>query len=91
MLVFVNALADVILLAIDFVLFGLGEMTIVFRHVALFLVLYVGFPVLKIPGFSWAQRPVLDAIGNSLLLNFFAAIYFVHAGMARINGSRAGA
>jgi hypothetical protein len=44
-LVFINALADMVLLAVDLVLFRLGQVAIVLRHIPFFLVLNMVFPV----------------------------------------------
>ena len=91
MLVFVDGVADAILLAIDAVLLGLGEMTVVRRHIFLFAVLNIRLTLFEIGGLLRAQLAALDAIADALLLVFFATVDLVHARMAGIDDAGAGA
>jgi len=72
-LIFVDALADPVLLAIDPALLGLGQMAAVLRHISLFAVLHVGFTLFQIGRLMRVQFSVLDAIANALLLVFLRA------------------
>jgi len=89
-LVPVDAPTDPILLPINSVLLGLGQVAIVRRHVPLLAVLHAGFALLQIAGFFRSQGAVLDAVGDAVLLVGFAAVYLIHAGMARIDDARSG-
>ena len=91
MLVLIDTLADSILLPINPILFRLGEMTVVRRHVLFLAVLHVGFAVLQIAGLFRAQGAVLDAVGDAILLVRFATVYLIDAGMARIDYARSSA
>ena len=91
MLVLIDTLADSILLAIDPILFRLGEMTVVRRHVFFLAVFHAGFAVLQITGLFRAQGAVLDAVGDAILLVGFAAVYLIDAGMAGIDYTRSSA
>src|ERR1700690_3156258 len=73
MLVFVDALADAVLLAIDPSLFRLREMTIVLCHILLFAILHAGLALFEVGGLIGIQFAVLHAIGDALLLALFAA------------------
>ena len=90
MLILIDTLADAILLPINPILFRLGEMTVVRRHVFFLAVLHVGFAVLQITGLFRAQGAVLDATGDAILLVRFTAVYLIHAGTARIDDARSG-
>jgi len=87
-LVLVDALADSILLPINPILLRLGEVTVVRSHVLFLAALHVGFAVLQIAGLSRAQGAVFNAVGDAILLVGFAAVYLIHAGMARIDYAR---
>lgn len=80
-----------VLLTVELVLLRLGQVTIVLRHISLFFVLDMVFASFQVRGFTRTERAVLNAARNSLLLILCPAIYFVNAGMARINYSRTGA
>lgn len=90
MFVFIDRLADAVLLTVDAVLFGLGQMAVVSRHVFLFAVLDGGFALLKIRGLLRAQLAAGNAIGNALLLVSFASIDLIYARMTGIDDSGAG-
>jgi hypothetical protein len=47
-LVFVDALADAVLLTVDPFLFGLGQMAVVLRHVFIFAILHAGLALLQV-------------------------------------------
>src|SRR5579862_294352 len=89
--VFVDAVADVILAAIQLVLLRLGQMTVVLGHVSLFLPLHAGFTPLQVGSLVRTQRTVLDSVGDALLLVSGARVHFIHTRMARIDDSRPGA
>ena len=76
MLVFINALADPVLPAIDSPLLALGEMAVVRRHVFLFTVLHASLALLQVGRLLRVQFPALDAVANALLLSALAAVYF---------------
>jgi hypothetical protein len=88
-LVFVNALADAVLLAVDAILFRLGQVAVVFRHVFLLAILNRGFPLLEIRRLLRVQRSVLHPVGDTILLVLFALVDLVNARMAGINYTRA--
>lgn len=88
MLVFVNALADPVLLTIDAFLFGLRQMAVMSRHIFLFAILYGGLALLEISGLLRIQLAALHAVRDALLLIFFAAIHLVHTRMSRIDNAR---
>ena len=80
-----------VLLAVDLILFRLGQVAIVIRHIPLFFVLDMVFSLFQVLGFLRTERAVLDAVRNSLLLILFAAVYLIHTRMVRILYARAGA
>ena len=88
-LVFGDALADPVLLAIDSSLFSFRQMAVVLRHVSLFAVLHSGFAIFEIGCLLRVQLAAADALGNTLLLIFFPLIHFIHARMTRIDNARA--
>jgi len=90
-LLFVDAPADAVLLAINSLLFCLGEVAVVRGHVLLLTVLYAGFALLQIAGLFRAQGAVVDAVGDAILLASFAAVYLIYPGMAGIDDARSGA
>jgi len=90
-LILIDALADAILLTIDPVLFRFGQMSVVRCHVSLLAVLHAGFAVFQIAGLLRAQRTILDAVGNAILLVGFATVYLIDPRMAGINDARSGA
>ncbi len=89
MLVFVDALADPILLTIDPFLLRLGEMAVVLRHVLLFTLLYTGLALLEVGRLLRIQFPALDAVPNPPLLVLLALVYFIDPWMAGIDNARA--
>jgi len=89
-LVFVDTLADPVLLAIDPALLAFGQMAIVFRHIFLFAVLHTRFALLKIGRLLRSQFAALDAIGDALLLIFFPLVDLVDAWMAGVDNAGAG-
>src|SRR4029077_6785645 len=89
--VFVDAAADAILLAIDPLLFGLSQVTVVRGHVFLLTVLHAGLALLQIAGLFRAQGAIVDAVGDAILLASFAAVYLINPGVARIDNARSSA
>lgn len=87
MLVFVNGLADAVLLTIDASLLGFGEMPVVRRHVFLLAVLHIRLSLFEVGGLLCAELSTLNAIGNALLLVLFALVNFIHTWVARIDNS----
>ena len=90
-LVFVDLPAGLVLLLVELLLLGLGEVTIVSGHISLLLVLGSLFAIFQVRGLSRRQGSVLLAIGDAVLLILLAAIHFVDARMTRIDDSRSGA
>jgi uncharacterized membrane protein len=88
-LVFVDLPAGFVLFLVEPFLLALGQVTIVGGHISFLLVLGSLLAVLQMSSLPRRQSAVLLAIGNTVLLILFAAIYFVDAGMIRINHSRA--
>ena len=91
MLVFVNALAHVVLFRVEADLLGLGQVTAVRGHVSLLLVLNVLFAFFQMRSLFWREFVVLDAIRDALLLIRLAAIDLVDAGMTGIDFPRTSA
>jgi ABC-type glucose/galactose transport system permease subunit len=87
--VFRDALADAVLLTIDYPLLCLGEMAVILRHVSLFAILHAGLAIFQVGSLLRGRRFVLHAIANALLLVFFARVNFVNPRMARIDNARA--
>jgi hypothetical protein len=85
MLVFVNLLARTVLFPVELLLFGLGQMTIVGRHISLLLVLDVLFALFHARGLSRGHGSVLDAVRDAVLLILLAGVDFIDAGMTRID------
>src|SRR5271169_2290334 len=83
-LVLGDALTDPVLLTIDPVLLGLGEMAVVFRHIGLFAVLHGGLAILEVSSLLRGQRAVLNAVANALLLVFFTAVHLIDARMTGV-------
>ena len=90
-LVFVDTLADAVLLAIDTTLLALCQMTVVLCHVSLFTVLDAGFALFEVGSLLRSQCAILNAVADALLLIFFALVDFIDARMARINNARTSA
>ena len=90
MLILIDALADAILLTIDPVLFRFGQMSVVRCHVFLLAVLHAGFAVFQIAGLLRAQRTILDAVGNAILLVGLATVYLIDPRMAGVDNARSG-
>jgi hypothetical protein len=90
-LVFVDALADPVLALIQVALFGLGQMAVMLRHVIGFLLLHAGLAPFQIGSLLRAQRAVVDAVGDTLLLILFAAVYLIYARVTRIDDARSSA
>ena len=92
MLVFIDALAHMVLFLVELFLFTFGQVTIVGGHIRLFLVLDVLFAVFQTRSLPRRELAVLDPIRNAVLLICLAAIDFVDPGMSRIDlpWSRAG-
>src|SRR5580692_7934398 len=84
MLVLVDLFARVVLLAVQLLLFALGQVTVVGSHVSFFLVLNVLFLLFHVRGLSRSHGAVLDAVRDAVLLILLAVIHFVDAGMIRI-------
>jgi hypothetical protein len=83
--------ADAVLLAVDALLLGLGQVTIVRGHVGFLAILNRRLALLEIRGLLRAQSSICHAIPNALLLVAFATVYLVYPRMSGINhaGSRA--
>src|SRR5579862_5640650 len=90
MLVFVDALAHIVLAVVEVFLLSLGQMSVVSGHVPLLRILNLLFAVFQTRSLSGRERAILNAIGDAVLLIGFAAIDLVHARMARIDLSRTG-
>jgi|SRR5580700_2441712 hypothetical protein len=92
MLVSVDFLAGLVLLFVELLLLALGQMTVVGRHIGLFLVLDVLFLVFHVCSLSRRHGAVPLAVGDTVLLILLAGIDFVNAGMIGIDysWSRAG-
>jgi hypothetical protein len=84
-----NAFAHVVRFAIELALVLLGQMAVVLRHVALFIVLQALFAALEMSGLSGRQLTVLYSVCDPVLLICFAAVDLVHARMLRIHLIRA--
>jgi len=85
MLVFIDLLAGAILFPVELFLFGLGQVTIVGRHISLLLVFDMLFALFHARSLSWSHGAVLDSVRDAVLLILLALIYFVDAGMTRID------
>ncbi len=85
-----DAIAHVIGLAVELALVLLGEMTVIFRHVFLFVVLQTLFTVFQTRRLSGRELAVLNAVGDAVLLTGLAAVDLVHARMTRIDLPRSG-
>src|SRR5579864_6501346 len=90
MLVFVDALAHIVLAVVEIFLLGLGQMTVVSRHVFLLRILNALFAFFQTRSLSGRQLAIFYAIGDAVLLVGFAAIHLVDARMTRIDLSRTG-
>ena len=91
MLVFIDTLADAVLLAIDPPLFCFREVAIILRHIFLFTILHAGLTLFEVGGLLRVQLATFNAIPNPLLLVRFALIHFIHTRMAGIDNSGASA
>lgn len=90
MFIFGDARAHAIGFAIQLALVLLGEVAVVFGHIAFFIILQAFFTALQTTGFTRREFPILYAIGDTLLLIGFAVIDLVHAGMSGIDSTGAG-
>src|SRR5260370_1834885 len=88
-LVFVDALADPILLTIDPFLLRLGEMALLLRHFLLFTLLYNSLALLDFRPLLLIQFPALHAVPNPPFLVLLALVYFIDPWMAGIDNARA--
>jgi hypothetical protein len=89
MLVFGDARAHVIGLAIELALVLFGEVAVVFGHVFFLVVLEALFAAFETCGLSGSKLSVLDAVGNAPLLVSLAPVHLIDARMAGIHLSRA--
>ena len=85
MLVFVDALADAVLLAVDAALLSFGQVAVVFRHVTLLAILNRGLAIFEIRGLASVELAVFHAITDALLLIFFAVVDFIHTRVTGID------
>jgi hypothetical protein len=90
-LVFVDSLAHVIRFAVELALVLLGEVAVILGHVSLFIVLQTLLAPLQARGLPRRQPPVLDAVGDAILLVGFTPINLVDSRVAGIDLARAGA
>ena len=90
MFIFGDARAHAIGFAIELALVLLGEVAVVFGHIAFFIFLQAFFTAFQTTGFTRRELPILYAIGDTLLLIGFAVIDLVYAGMSGIDSTRAG-
>jgi len=88
MLILVDLPAGSVLLTVELVLLGLGEVPVVRSHISFLLVLDVLFAILQMRSLTGRERAVLYAVGDAILLIRLAAIDFVDAGMTRIDLTR---
>ena|SRR5271165_4781986 len=88
MFVFVDLPAGPVLLPIEFVLLGLGQVTVVSSHIGFLLVLDFLFAILQTRSLTGRERAVLYAVCNAILLVRLAGIDFVDARMTRIDLTR---
>lgn len=88
--IFGDARAHTIGFAIELALVLLGEVAVVFGHIAFLVALQALFTAFQTARFGGRELPTLYAIGDTPLLIGFAAIDLVYAGMSGINPSRAG-
>ena len=88
--IFSDARAHVIGFAIELALVLLGEMAVVFGHIAFLIFLQALFTAFQTTGFTRRELPILYAIGDTLLLIGFAVIDLVHARMSGIDSPRSG-
>jgi hypothetical protein len=90
-LVFVDGLADAILLPVQAILLGLGEMAIVLSHVCFLAILKIVLALFDIGRLLRVQGAILQAVSDAILLVLLALIDFIDARMTGIDNSRAGA
>lgn len=86
--VFVDALADAVLLTIDPALLRLGEVAVVLGHISLFAILHIRLALFEVRRLLCAQFTAADAVRDALLLVLFASVDFIHTRMARIDNAR---
>lgn len=90
MFIFSDARAHVIGFAIELALVLLGEMAVIFGHIALLIFLQAFFTAFEATGFARRELPILYAIADTPLLIGFAVIDLVYAGMSGIDSTGAG-
>lgn len=88
--IFGDARAHAIGFAIELALVPLGEVAVVFGHIALLISLQAFFTAFQTTGFPRRELPILYAIPDTPLLVGFAAIDLVHARMSGIDPPRSG-
>jgi hypothetical protein len=84
-----DARAHVIRFAIELPLILLGQVAVVLRHIALFVVLQALLTAFEMSGLTRSQLTVLDAVRDAILLVGLATIYLIHARMSGIDLVRA--
>ena len=84
-LVFVDALAHVVGFVIELALILRSEVTIVLRHIFLFVILQPLFAAFQTPRFARRELAALYAVRDPVLLVLFALVDLIHARMTRVD------